>query len=88
MNSGDDNIAGSMTNAMSAINPERINFSLFLLKKKNASPTMPYNLIKVPRAIAIADFTSFPLCRYEKLIIIRPVRPTLNWKLSMATKAS
>ena len=52
---GVDIAIGRINRSKKAIIPEIINFTLFLVKKKNAKPTIPYSLTRVPNAIKNAD---------------------------------
>jgi hypothetical protein len=67
---------------------DRINLILFFEKKKNASPTIPYNFTKTPKTIKNADQKSFPFSMYTKLRIMIAVIIGLNCNPSNVVKSS
>ena len=50
---------GKIKNRIPKPKSERINFHLFLRKKNEESPAIPYNFTKKPIKIEIADWVSF-----------------------------
>ncbi|GGE71260.1 hypothetical protein GCM10011413_42550 [Pedobacter psychrotolerans] len=49
---------GNMKSKNMASTPDKMNFTLYWVKKKNAKPTMPYSFTNVPKAIKKADLIS------------------------------
>ena len=64
MNDGGARIIGIMKNTAAHIMVHLKKSNLFLLKKKNAKPTIPYILINVPRRIKNKAQLFLPACIY------------------------